>query len=180
MDYLMKTRILIGTIIVLIIINITMITFVFFSPHIGKETLAREGRGPSAALFLEKELGFSEEQKHEFAKLRRDDLRKTQIISQELKKIKGSFFELMKEDTTNRATLMEYLAAIGQKESDLNMVTFEHFKNVRAICNSEQRQKFDAIIQEALRMLPPPDRPPQDDGGPRGGPPPRDGEQEPP
>ncbi|MBI4811362.1 MAG: periplasmic heavy metal sensor [Ignavibacteriales bacterium] len=171
MDYLMKTRILIGVIIVLIIINITVIAFVFFSPHIEKEPQMLEGRGPSAALFLEKELGFSEEQKNEFAKLRRDHLRKTQIIRQELKKMKDSFFELIKEDTMNRTKLREYLAAIGQKESDINLVTFEHFKNVRAICNSEQRQKFDAIIQEVLRMLPHPAPPPQDVGGPRPGPP---------
>jgi len=43
--------------------------------------------------------------------------------------------------------------------------TFEHFKKVRALCNEEQKKKFDAIIKQAIGMMG------QQQGRPQGPPP---------
>ncbi len=75
------------------------------------------------------------------------------------------------------------LIATNQKE--IEMVTYNHFKQVRAICTPEQQKEFDNIIADVIKKMngphggpPPHDRqgPPQDGQGP----PPEDGNGPPP
>ena len=66
---------------------------------------------------------------------------------------KDSLFNLLKTSTTNDALVQETLKNIGEKEIAIQQHLFEHFKKVRALCNEEQKKKFDLVIQEAMRMI---------------------------
>ena len=54
------------------------------------------------------------------------------------------------------------------QQARLDILPFEHFKKVRALCTTEQQIKFDQIIEQVMQML----APPQNPGGQAGLPPP--------
>jgi Spy/CpxP family protein refolding chaperone len=61
-------------------------------------------------------------------------------------------------DTVKVNELADSIVSI---QKQIELVTFYHFQKVRAICTAEQQQKFDEVIDEAIRMLgpkPPPRR----------------------
>ena len=44
---------------------------------------------------------------------------------------------------------------IGNLEQQRDVFTYRHFQKLRAICNNEQKIKFDSIIQQALHQMAP-------------------------
>ncbi len=68
-------------------------------------------------------------------------------------KLHEAFFEKLKNNQyqpTNTDSILNLIAAT-EKENDL--MTFNHFKAVRAICNKDQQQEFDTIINEVLHIM---------------------------
>jgi hypothetical protein len=64
--------------------------------------------------------------------------------------------------------------AIGTLQAKLDLETFDHFSQLRAILTKEQAIKFDDVIQDVLRTMAPKQGPPPRDGNGQG-PPLRDG-----
>ena len=52
--------------------------------------------------------------------------------------------------------LADSLGALRAKEE---LFTYEHFRQVRAICRPDQLPRFDAAIGEAVQSMGPPHRP---------------------
>ena len=107
------------------------------------------------------------------------DLRHACIAREEDKEAKEKFFSLLQNDEATEAAIDEAAKLSVQYDQVLTRNTFDHFKKIRAMCTPAQKKKFDAIINEVLRMMNGPQGPPQPrEGGrhhpPPGGPPPRE------
>ncbi|MGZ3904989.1 MAG: hypothetical protein ACXVC6_14910, partial [Bacteroidia bacterium] len=77
------------------------------------------------------------------------------------------FFDLL--HSQNDSALVKQLAdSMAFYQVQMELLTYDHFKKIRAICKPDQQKKFDEVINKALEMMGPP-RP--------GGPPPPPPEQ---
>ena len=65
---------------------------------------------------------------------------------------KDSFFDLLKEPNIDDAALAKAAATANLPDQQMEIITFRHFQQLRAICNDTQKAKFDEIIHEVLRM----------------------------
>ncbi|MGZ3865113.1 MAG: Spy/CpxP family protein refolding chaperone [Bacteroidia bacterium] len=158
-----STRFLKIVIAVLVVLNISTLTFIW-TGH--KNAMAP--RGPAGAFdFLAKELKLDDAQLKQF-----DEMYKT--LHQEATRVREKnhamhhrFFDLL--HSQNDSALVKQLAdSMAFYQVQMELLTYDHFKKIRAICKPDQQKKFDEVINKALEMMGPP-RP--------GGPPPPPPEQ---
>ncbi len=166
--------------IVLLLILINTATLVFFWVS-NKKDLPTQGEGNrgSAAAYLTKELQLDAAQQAAYKTLREEHQQSMQAIRRQLKEAKDVFFNLLNSPEVDEATINQYASKTAGIEQQLDVLTFHHFKEVRALCNDEQKIKFDGIIKKVVQMMGP-QRPPRRNGNDSlhrpFGPPPQNGD----
>jgi Spy/CpxP family protein refolding chaperone len=131
--------------------------------------------------FLIRELKMDTKQQQQFEILVTDHQQKAMFIRDRVKMLKENFFDLLKQPNVTDSIKNEKAATVSYLVQKLDLLAFEHFQKIRALCNSEQQKKFDEIINEVTAMMGQP-RPPMGPGNDRQGPPPGglDGDRPPP
>ena len=131
---------------ILIIANIATLAF-FWIGHFKnqKENSPKE--------FLSKNLNFSKSQKNAYFKLAKEHNESAKTIRDQIKNDKESLFQLLKSDTINDSVRNDKALKVSMSIQSLDILTFEHFKKVRAICTEEQKPKFDELIQKMVSAV---------------------------
>ena len=75
------------------------------------------------------------------------------------RKLHDSFFDLLNQNDPDSAVIDSMASLIASNRKQIELLTFQHFSEIRKVCTEEQKQKFDQIINDALRMMGP--RPPR-------------------
>ncbi|WP_304236658.1 Spy/CpxP family protein refolding chaperone [Jiulongibacter sediminis] len=151
----------------LLLVNLVLLVTVFLQK--GSDTR------PEPSPFLEEALGFNPQQTQEFHALRNEHHQQMMEKNKEIKKLKDQFFDGLKGDVSKTETEM-INKRIGELVAEIDMITYEHFQEVRALCTPEQQKEFDLIITDLLhggmsQQGPPRMGPPEGNRGP--GPPPK-------
>jgi periplasmic protein CpxP/Spy len=176
MSYSTKNKILIGVLLLLVLANIATITVFWLGK--GRPPLSPKG---SPTDYLVKELGFDAKQKEAFLGLVQAHRTQAESLRQQVKTAKDNFFKLLQQPGITDSGKMAAAKNISQASEQLDLITFDHFKKVRALCNADQQKKFDSIIQDVMHMVGGPGQGAAGMHGPRlQGPPPDDREGEPP
>ena len=155
----------------LLLLNLGLLGWIWLSPQ------NRPRTGQSPADFLEKELGFTAEQREQYRLLRKGHQEKVKSIRDSIRQMKKQFFEQLGKPMAD-SEIEQTTADMAKKIATVDKITFQHFREVRQICTPSQQQKFDEVIDEMLhRMAAGPEgrggMPPQD-GPPHGEHPPRE------
>jgi protein CpxP len=152
MDYLKKNRVLIVLVIVMTVLNVVTLSFILFFPMRPSLRLDKINRDPGRD-FVERELGFSEEQKKHHEDLRKEFFKKSEGIMQARTEATRALFDLIKKDSVSEQELHARAEVLGQLEIDHSIATLEHFRDIRALCTPEQREKFDSVVTDLLLFL---------------------------
>ncbi|WP_341227053.1 hypothetical protein [uncultured Arcticibacterium sp.] len=164
----------------LLLINLGLLLYLLFGNTAKKPMLERKP-------LLEAMLNFDEEQSIQFEALKNAHHEIITDNNKKIKVLKNRLFTDIENDEENDAAATAQ--RIGELTATIDLETRKHFKEVREICNEEQKQKFDDFLKEVLagnRPMnapnggehpgpPPGERPPM-----QGGRPPMDGMQPPP
>ena len=125
-----------------------------------QDEMRRPPNGEKAADFLLEQLKFSPQQLAEFEKLKEQHRNAIDSLREISKEVHRLFFDNLKAEKQDTAKVNELAKAIADNQTQIELVTFNHFKQVRNLCNYKQKVTFDEIIQEVLkRMARPPARP---------------------
>lgn len=171
-----NSRFLKVVIIVLLIVNIGTLTFMWMQrghmpPAPPPPPAGRQG---DVAEFLNRELKLSDAQEQQYSVLRKEHHEGIERYNEAYKGLRDRFFELLRQPNPDSLLVNQLADSIAHNSKNIELITFYHFKKVRAICTTdEQRKRFDEVIGEALHSMAP--RPPRPPGGPHGhpdGPPP--------
>ncbi|MES2328629.1 MAG: hypothetical protein V4539_03435 [Bacteroidota bacterium] len=119
--------------------------------------------------FLSNELGFDSVQKQKLVQLDEAHQDKMRDIRKSNRDAKDAFFALLRQHDIPDSVVEKAAKESAKYDSETDVLTFHHFKQVRDLCNETQKKKFDEVIQQVLRMIAPPQGKPQ-------GPPPHGGE----
>jgi hypothetical protein len=169
--------------VLLLLCNIVLIGVVWY-------TLPRGG-GNAPRDRVIAEVGLKADQVSHYEELIKDHRREMQRLRKAGRLFRDSLFAQLGKPAVLPDTL---IARIGQNQQQIELVTYRHFEQVRALCDDGQKEKFDQIIGDVLRMMNPgkphrPDGPgngdehgrnPHDRGDSPEGPPPPDDRQGPP
>jgi protein CpxP len=160
-----KQTLLIILVLILVVLNLGLVTFMWYTQRPESGPL-----GHSTAKFLIRELNFDKGQEEKYIQLQQqlgDSLFNTRERERQLH---DRFFEMMHEASPDSMQVALIIDSMGQTRGRIEYFTFVHFRQVRALCNAEQQQKFDKVIGDAMRRMGPPP-PPGGRRRPEGGPP---------
>jgi len=171
-----SNKVLVVIVIVLILINCTLLSFVWLNVYHVKRHPPIQG---PAFDFLSRELQLTPAQKGQYEKLRNAHAYFADSVSTQTRMMRDSFFDRLKDPSVKPEIINTLEKKISDNTAKLDTSTFYHFRRFRAILTAAQQQKFDDVIQDVLRgmggrppqggnMHPgsPPDGPPQN--GPHG------------
>jgi len=168
--------------IILLIANIATLVLLWTAR---KHDKPRPAAGPVFE-FLTRELALDKQQQESYMTLRNQHQADQHRMQDSIGKAKDAFFELLQQPAVPDSLLQEYSKKAVSYEQQMDLITFRHFQQVRALCTPVQQKKFDELIKEVLHKMAGPrplHRPPP--AGPGEGPgdfppPPGDGHEPPP
>ena len=145
-----KSKLLTFAVVGLLLLNFATLGFIFIQhPPRGFPPQGMKDNAP--ADFIVHELNFNDTQKTEFMKLvaeHRKDM--DNLREKDRENHKKLFDQLGISDTLSVNSVLQ---TIGNTQSDMAKITFTHFQKVNNLCTPEQRNKFNTVIQAALRMM---------------------------
>lgn len=146
MKSLIKNKITSWIIAILIIANIATLLY-FWVGHF------RNQKMNSPREFLAKKLNFSDNQKSIYFNLAKEHNQSANKIRAQIKIDKDNFFKLLQSDQISDSVRNNEALKVSISIQSLDILTFEHFKKVRAICSEEQKPKFDELIQKMVNSV---------------------------
>lgn len=176
-------------VLLLVLCNTGLIVTMWLKPH-------REGppRGISPRDQVISSLKFNDEQVKKYDVLVRAHQEEMRKLRDEGSALREALFSNLNNSIASSKIADSLAMAIGNNQKAIELVTFNHFSQVRALCTDLQKQEFDKIIVGITKNMtggpgghrpPPPgeggqDRehdgpPPPPDGRPGPPPPPQDG-----
>ena len=171
MNFFEKPKILTYTIIALFLLNFGTLAFMWLHKpppppeferregppghEMGQEHDRRDGERP--ADFISHELNFSQQQKADFEKLKQEHQTVMKQAHDDMKKNKDEIFSYISKGQNDSVKVNQLADNIAKDQKQIELATYNHFQKVRALCDDNQKKKFDEIIGEVLRMMAPPD-----------------------
>jgi cytoskeletal protein RodZ len=153
MKNIVKNKLFTWVIVLLVLANILTLGFYWA----GRIHLMKEG---SPKEFLASQLNFDENQKKQYFDLAEEHHENAQKIREKIKLSKDALFDLLKQPNVSDSTERAAAKTVGINLEELDLYTLKHFKKVRALCNQEQKEKFDAIIHQITGAVNDQPRPP--------------------
>lgn len=147
-----KTKLLTTLVIVLLLMNITTLAGIWRMMD-WKHFRLMPPPPPSPKEFLIEKLGLNEEQQLVFEELREEHFNQMSSLRNEIRQEKEALYDLLKNPVIDTTASYKHFALIMSKEERLEKITFEHFRKLREVCNEEQQQHFDIIIDRVLQMV---------------------------
>lgn len=151
----MKNLKLLTTIVILmVLINIALLLMLWMN----RPPKAGPSPGGSARDYLVKELSLTAGQTKRYDSLRKRHQEAIIDLQQEIRKRKEDLFATLGEPSADSAAIDAAAAKTAAAMALQDKLTYYHFRQVRAMLLPGQQQKFDQVIQKALRMMqsPPP------------------------
>ena len=110
-------------------------------------------------------LDLDEDQRSEFREMAHKHRRKMRELMRHQRELSREYFALL-EAENNEEDRLTLEGKIAEVEAEKLRMTYEHFSNLKSICNNDQKEKFDEIMNEIVEIILPPHP-----GGKRRGPP---------
>lgn len=157
-------KLTIALLITLVLANIATVTLFWvgrMNDRPGRPPGNMEGRPKD---FINKELKFDGDQQYQYEKLVLEHRKISGAYLDSISQAKDHFFNLLKDTTTTQQDKLTAATAISAANERLDLLTFDHFQKIRALCTPLQKGKFDEIIHQVVMMMSRP-KPPADRAG---------------
>jgi len=158
MDIFTKNRFTFWTIVILVILNISTISMLWFNQNkrIGVSPQIREPRQDQRTLqFLQKELNLTDAQIKQYDQLRQAHGERTRPLVNDIRQLKKEMMDEIFNDEPDTIKAMQIADLIGKKQTELERITFKHLLDLKELCGKEQLGKLQGLMDEFFRRNPP-------------------------
>lgn len=146
-------------IIVLLLVNIGTLGYLWVSK---KEipSFAMPPRPESPRDIMIKELQLDKEQERKLYSLSRQHRKSMDSVQRQIRNAQKALFALVKTDDLDTAKKDSVLAIIEAGESQKHLITIEHFHDIRAMLDEEQKVYFNEMMEDIGNRITNPGPPP--------------------
>ncbi len=131
--------------IILVILNITLCISVFLQL---RPNASFSEKPPED--FIIQSLNLSTDQIKQFEILRKSHHDSILVLQEIGKKLRHAYFDKLKGNTFSPNLVDSLLGEIGNNQKLIEQITFQHFAQVKALCNEDQKRVFDNVINEII------------------------------
>lgn len=159
MDIFAKKRFTLWTIILLVVLNISTISMLWLNQknRPGVPPPLRALRQDQRTLqFLQKELNLTDAQIQQYDQLRQAHAHQTRGLINDIRGLKQKMMDEIFNDEPDSTKAMEIAGLIGEKQTEVERMTFNHFLDLKELCGKDQIGKLKGLIDEFFRSNPPP------------------------
>lgn len=150
-----RNKVLSLLVLVLLLTNILLLVFFVWAkpepPRPGSSG-AKSDRG-GVTQILEKEVGFNAEQMEQYKKLKDQHWDKMKPYFGELRNARNNFYKLLNQASVPDSVINSAADSIAAKQKQMDLQTFRHFQQVKAICTPEQQARFDTLVQQVIKRM---------------------------
>lgn len=153
MGFLNNIKALWIIIIVLVVLNIGSIGSIWLTreprPVFPRRGLVQDVPRRGGGDFLKRHLNFSEAQAARFDSLQQEHREALEMKADEIRTLREELMGKMQNQEFSEdaeALVME----IGEKQSELELLNYRHFRQVMSICDEEQQELFLQTIRQAV------------------------------
>jgi hypothetical protein len=139
----------------LLLINIGTLVFLFME----KPDQRPRGNKVVDKLIIEG-LKLNDAQVEQFEELKHDHRTQINEVERRERKLQKTYFELLQQSNPNHAVADSVSQLLGAIQQEKLQITFDHFSDLKSICNDEQKVLFDSLIADISRALMMPPKPP--------------------
>lgn len=156
MDIFAKQRYAFWTIVLLVVLNLVAISALWLGRTSRPGGPPPDGPpGQDRRMFLQKELNFTDDQIHRYDRLRQDHADKARVLLDDIRRLKKEMMDHIYEKEPDSTKAMQIADLIGQKQTELERITFRHFADLKELCGKEQLDKLRELMDEFFRRNPP-------------------------
>jgi periplasmic protein CpxP/Spy len=112
----------------------------------------QHGEAPIGPIIIEKSLSFDKKQLDDFEPLKIRHFNEVLPIREAIKKDKNTLFDWLKSERVDSLALENHLVILTSKVIANERSTFRHLREIRDLCNPEQRKIFDEVLIEKFKQ----------------------------
>ncbi len=102
---------------------------------------------------LEKEVGFDKSQLESYKQLKEQHWDRMKPSFTEMRNAKDDFYKLLSRSSVPDSVINAAADTIAARQKQIDLQTFRHFQQVRALCTPEQQPRFDSVVQLVLKKM---------------------------
>ncbi|WP_163401074.1 Spy/CpxP family protein refolding chaperone [Flavobacterium fluviatile] len=145
-----KIKVLSYAVIILVILNLSIIFFFM----IMKPRESRGLRNGPRVMIMER-LHFDEQQRKEFHVIIEEHKDKINVVEDEIQHTKENLYLQLSQSEVDLKVKDSLISVLGDLQQQIELARFEHFKQIRKICNTpEQRGDFKDLMIELAEKIP--------------------------
>jgi periplasmic protein CpxP/Spy len=144
---------------ILLLTNGVLLLFFVGKKEPKEKQHTRRDRSAVMREFLKDSVGFNDQQLAQFDQVREQHQQNVRTLFEDMRKAKLSFYQLFNQGSSADSANQAAASVIAEKQKALDLAFFNHFREVRTLCQPEQLPRYDSLIQQIVRrMVSPPRR----------------------
>ena len=161
MDWVHQNQFRNWLIVVLLVINVLTVSILWMQTARTNEPQPpqQDARGSESVNLLKKALDLNEGQTKHFDSRRASQLEQTKALNDRLAALKRQLSDELYRDHPDTILAQQQAKEIGELQANLEMMRFEYFRELLAVCTPEQKNKLRPIVTELFGRKPPKDEP---------------------
>ncbi len=159
MDFLTKKRYTFWIIFLLVVLNISTVSMLWliYTRKPAGQLHARIPQEDHRTLqFLQKELDLTDTQIQQYEQLRQTHAEKIRHLINDIRQLKKEMMDEVFSNNPDSAKMAEIAGLIGNKQAEIERLTFEHFLDLKKLCGKDQVGKLQRLLDEFFKRNPPP------------------------
>jgi len=145
-----KSKVFLSIIAILVIANIIMIALFLQKKEAPVKQSYRQNKKAYITAFLQKDIGFDQQQLQQFDTLSNQHQERTSGMYEIIKGNKEEQFKQLVAGNFTDSTINAVADQSAATQKIMEVISFNHLKNLRLICKPDQLQKFDAMFGKVL------------------------------
>ncbi len=161
MDLINQNRFRNWLIVILLIINLLTVSILWMQTARTNEPQPQrqDTRASESVALLRKTIDLNDGQAKQFDSMRAGQIEKSKSFNDQLAALKKQLSEELFKEHPDSSQVRSLTENIGSIQSKVELIRFEYFKDLLAICTPTQREKLRPIVTEIFGRKPPKDEP---------------------
>ena len=146
-----KTKVLIYSVIVLIVLNISVLTLLVISKNEARFDHRPDHKSPKEVVI--EELHFDKNQCNQYSKLIDVERKEVRELEEKSKIAHEQLYSLLGKSKTNEKAKDSLLLIISNSQHEIELNHFNHFIDIKKICHPNQIEDFNHLANELARIF---------------------------
>jgi len=134
----------------ILLVVLLLVNGFFLFKHFGDKPDYRGKEYKGSKNFIVRQLDFNESQLQQYQVLKSSHRKAMNGYDDDIRILKDKFYSNLSDENIKTLVIDSIATLISEKEKLKDIAVFNHFSDVRRICNEDQKERFSSIIKNAI------------------------------